>query len=69
MNSIIEKHQHDLAVLCHKFLVKQLDLFGSAVTNQFNPQSSDVDLVEIKAINNPYFLKALKKTRTLLYAA
>ena len=29
----------------------------------------NVDLVEIKAVDNPYFLESIKKSRTLLYAA
>jgi uncharacterized protein len=28
-----------------------------------------VDLVELRAIRNPYFLQAVEQTRTLLYAA
>ena len=31
--------------------------------------SRKVDLVEVKAINNPYFLEVVEDTRTLLYAA
>jgi predicted nucleotidyltransferase len=31
--------------------------------------SRRVDLVEYKAIDNPYFLEAVETTRTLLYAA
>lgn len=31
--------------------------------------SRDVDLVMTSAIRNPYFLKAIEPTRTLLYAA
>jgi hypothetical protein len=27
-----------------------------------------VDLVELRAIRNPYFLQAVEQTRTLLYA-
>ena len=88
--------------MCEKYRVNKLELFGSAATASFDPQSSDldflveftdmspkehakayfslladlemlfgraVDLVEIKAINNPYFLEAVEETRTLLYAA
>ena len=31
--------------------------------------SRNVDLVEARAIDNPYFLESIKKSRTLLYAA
>ena len=29
----------------------------------------DVDLVEVGAMSNPYFIDAVNRTRTLLYAA
>jgi predicted nucleotidyltransferase len=29
----------------------------------------DIDLVETRAIDNPYFLESINKSRTLLYAA
>ena len=29
----------------------------------------NIDLVEIKAITNPYFLESINRTRTVLYAA
>ena len=102
MNVIIQNQQSQLVSLCQRFHVKKLELFGSAATNCFDPQTSDVDflvvfhdmsptehanayfgllaeletlfnrpvdLVEIKAIDNPYFLEAVEETRTLLYAA
>lgn len=31
--------------------------------------SRNVDLVELEAINNPYFLESLEATRSVLYAA
>jgi predicted nucleotidyltransferase len=82
--------------------VRRLEVFGSAATGRFNPESSDLDfLVELEpgshgeladrylglltdlerlfgrpidllmpaAVNNPYFLKQIESSRTLLYAA
>jgi len=31
--------------------------------------SRNVDLIELEAINNPYFLEAVEESRSLLYAA
>jgi len=35
----------ELAVLCRRFGVRRLDLFGSAATGAFDPGSSDVDML------------------------
>lgn len=37
--------QLQLASLCRRFRVQQLHLFGSALTDTFNPQTSDVDVL------------------------
>ena len=34
-----------ISVLCERYHVKRLDLFGSAVRDDFDPSSSDVDLL------------------------
>ena len=40
-----------LALLCRKYGVRRLDLFGSAATGGFDPARSDVDLlVELPAL-------------------
>ena len=37
--------------LCRRFRVRRLELFGSAATGRFNPQSSDLDfLVEFDSL-------------------
>jgi predicted nucleotidyltransferase len=41
----IELNRDRLAVLCKRFRVKRLDLFGSAATGTFNPQTSDLDFI------------------------
>jgi predicted nucleotidyltransferase len=40
----IEERLEQIAVLCRRFDVKRLELFGSAARGDFNPESSDVDL-------------------------
>ena len=88
--------------LCREFGVLSLELFGSALTDEFKPETSDadflvvfdpnkpasafrqymplkfaledmlgrsVDLVEKKAIRNPYFLRNATSRTKLIYAA
>lgn len=88
--------------LCRHHRVRRLELFGSAVSEQFDPASSDldflvqflplspiakadsyfglladlqdlfereIDLVELEAIDNPFFLKSIQPSRQVLYAA
>ena len=43
--SLIEVHQSELVELCRKHRVKRLDLFGSGVTERFDPGRSDLDMV------------------------
>ena len=102
MISLIEKHRLDITKLCQEYRVSKLELFGSALTERFDPARSDLDfLVEFQdleeaeyadayfglllalqdlfarpidllmesAIQNPYLLDSIRKTRTLLYAA
>ena len=53
MVSIIDKHHKELIDLCRKHCVKRLDVFGSAVADDFSP-SSDIDfLVEFDSKINP----------------
>ena len=102
MLSIVENRLTELSNLCAEFRVRRLELFGSAVSGEFEFGSSDldflvefepmgpseyaaayfglhealtellhrpVDLVVMTAIDNPYFLRAIEPSRTLLYAA
>ena len=102
MNPLIDEKRDEIVDLCRRYHVRALELFGSAVTNRFNPISSDidflvdyealpprehaacyfgllfslqdllgreVDLVEVSAVRNPYFLQAIATDRVLLYAA
>lgn len=56
MVSIIDKHHEELVDLCRRHYVKRLDVFGSAVTNDFS-LLSDIDfIVEFdSAVNNRRF--------------
>lgn len=45
MNATIETHLQDLARLCEQFHVERLELFGSALRDDFNPESSDFDFL------------------------
>ena len=49
MSTIIERHRPAIEALCRTYRVKRLDVFGSAVREDFDPARSDVDfLVEFE---------------------
>ena len=56
-NSLLHKNRAGLKALCKKYHVRRLEVFGSAVREDFDPQRSDLDLlVEIdSAVNSSYF--------------
>lgn len=45
MTRIIEHNMDKLIELCRKYHVAVLDIFGSAATEDFDEQGSDVDLI------------------------
>lgn len=45
MNGVIEAQREALADVCRRFKVRRLDLFGSAVGDGFQPESSDFDFL------------------------
>ncbi len=45
MLDTIEAKQPQLAVLCRRFGVRKLDLFGSAATGAFDAATSDLDFI------------------------
>ena len=61
MIELVEKHRQALELLCVKYRVGRLELFGSAVTGAFDMQTSDLDfLVEFLPLEegqhaNAYF--------------
>jgi hypothetical protein len=69
MVDIIEKHLSEIQQICLRFNVSKLEVFGSALSENFNRTSSDIDLlVEFKPLKqgqnaNAYFglLETMKK--------
>ena len=52
MNPLIEAHRAELDELCRRYHVKRLELFGSATTSEFKPETSDLDfLVEFHPLS------------------
>ena len=45
MHPTISEQRETVAALCRRFRVKRLDVFGSAARADFDPSSSDVDLL------------------------
>ena len=45
MNRLIEEKRDELLRLCTKYRVRRLELFGSALTGQFDPDTSDLDFL------------------------
>jgi uncharacterized protein len=100
VHPVVESKRAEIEALCRTFGVVRLDVFGSAVGDDFDPDHSDVDvlvevapehltmanyfalrtglesilgrpvdLVDIGAVQNPYFAAQVMSTRELLYAA
>ena len=100
MIPLIANHTDELAEICRRHHVKRLEVFGSAASGEFNPETSDIDflvdyhpfpgpgkadayfglledlqsifgrsidLVEDKAIENPYFRATVDETREPVY--
>jgi predicted nucleotidyltransferase len=42
---IVTEHRAELGDLCRRFHVARLELFGSAATDEFDPQRSDLDFL------------------------
>ncbi len=61
MTSIIDQHREEVAALCRRAGARRLDVFGSAIRDDFDPVTSDLDfLVEFddlppKAYADAYF--------------
>jgi len=51
MQKQIESRREQIAELCRKYCVQRLELFGSALRDDFDAQNSDLDfLVEFEAL-------------------
>ncbi len=45
MTTMLTIRRDQLVALCQKYRVRRLDVFGSAARDDFNEQSSDIDLL------------------------
>jgi uncharacterized protein len=45
MIALISENLPELTRLCCKYGVRKLEIFGSAATGEFNPETSDIDFV------------------------
>lgn len=69
MNSLFAEHRAEIEILCRRYRVRRLELFGSAASGQDRPGESDLDfLVEFEplspgAYSDAYFglLEALER--------
>jgi hypothetical protein len=102
MVELIKDHLEALIALCQRYEVQQIELSGSALTDEFDKAKSDldflvafrrhgvmseadrylgllveledvfqrpIDLIDIRAARNPYFVAQALKNRVMLYAA
>lgn len=63
MNSLVIEHRSEVAELCRLYQVERLDLFGSAASGEFNPETSDLDFIVAyrrDAGPDPWFSKHLE---------
>ena len=70
MANILDPHIAEIPELCRRYGVARLELFGSAVTDSFDPERSDLDfLVEFDADPNGLFDRyfGLKEALEALY--
>ena len=45
MNTVIDKYREQVAILCQRTSARQLDAFGSAVRDDFDAETSDLDFL------------------------
>ena len=45
MISLIADNTDAIAAICREYRIRKLDLFGSAATGDFDPETSDIDFV------------------------
>jgi predicted nucleotidyltransferase len=53
MSSVLEKNKGKLAEVCRRFGVRRLEVFGSAVREDFDPAKSDFDFIVSFADKTP----------------
>ena len=42
---VVVRHLEEIRALCREYGVLRLEVFGSALTSQFDPETSDIDLL------------------------
>ena len=63
---IIERKKEDIAALCRKYHIRSLWLFGSATTDQWNQETSDIDfLVDLGDYSRDYAHRFFSLRRAL----
>jgi predicted nucleotidyltransferase len=70
MASVLDSHLAEIPNLCRRYGVSRLELFGSATTEEFDPERSDFDfLVEFDADSSRLFDRyfGLKESLEALY--
>lgn len=45
MISLLKDHREEITLLCRRYGVARLEVFGSAATGAFDPETSDVDFI------------------------
>ena len=45
MIALLAENRNAIAALCRKYGIRKLDVFGSAATGAFDPDSSDIDFI------------------------
>ena len=59
MSDVIDNHREEVAALCRRTGVRQLDVFGSAVRDDFDLETSDLDfLVEFESLSPAQYADA-----------
>ena len=76
MNSILKNQLDTIRSLCERYRVKTLYVFGSVLTPNFDTYSDieleklfnrKIDLLEERALKNPYFIENINQKKQLLY--
>lgn len=56
LHPVVQERLAEVRELCVRYRVQQLELFGSATTDRFDPSRSDLDfLVEFEDLGHGYF--------------
>lgn len=45
MTKVIDQHRDEVTRICRRYGVRRLELFGSATSDAFDPQRSDIDFL------------------------